>query len=108
MSAARLPARRYRLVLSAPGDLPVGGVMTPGELTTRLDAGHKARLNLRLVRPRNLFTYALTAADARVAHRVADDREMDARFAAIYRDSTPALFCDERLADRVGTTGLGY
>lgn len=97
------------LVLSAPGDLPVdGGVMTPGDLTTRLDAGQKARLNLRLVRPRNLFTYALTAADARVAHRVAGDLEMDARFAAIYRDSTPALFCDERLADRVGTTGLGY
>lgn len=103
------PDRVSALVLSAPGDLPVdGGVMTPGDLTTRLDAGQKARLNLRLVRPRNLFTYALTGADARVAHRVAGDQEMDARFAAIYRDSTPALFCDERLADRVGTAGLGY
>jgi pimeloyl-ACP methyl ester carboxylesterase len=76
--------------------------MTPGDLTTRLDTGQKARLNMRLVRRRNLFTYALTAADARVAHRVAGDREMDARFAAIYRNSTRALFCDERLADRVG------
>jgi pimeloyl-ACP methyl ester carboxylesterase len=82
--------------------------MTPGDLTTRLDTGQKARLNMRLVRRRNLFTYALTAADARVAHRVAGDREMDARFAAIYRNSTRALFCDERLADRVGATGLGY
>jgi pimeloyl-ACP methyl ester carboxylesterase len=33
---------------------------------------------------------------------------MDRRFSAIYRDSTPALFCDMRLADRVGTTGVGY
>jgi proline iminopeptidase len=103
------PDRVSALVLSAPGDLPVdGGVMTPGDLTTRLDAGQKARLYVRLFRPRNLFTYALTAADARVAHQVAGDREMDARFAAIYHDSTPALFCEERLAERVGTNGLGY
>jgi len=33
---------------------------------------------------------------------------MDRRFSAIYRDSTPTLFCDKRLADRVGTTGIGY
>ena len=82
--------------------------MTPGDLATRLDGTQKVRLYLRLARPRNLFTYALTAADARVAHRVAGDREMDTRFAAIYRDSTAALFCDEHLADRVGTSGLGY
>ena len=33
---------------------------------------------------------------------------MDRRFSAIYRDSTPALFCDKRLTDRVGATGVGY
>lgn len=103
------PDRVAALVLSAPDDLPVnGGVMTPGDLTTRLDGSQKVRLYLRLARPRNLFTYVFTAADASVAHRVAGDREMDTRFAAIYRDSTPALFCDARLADRVGTSGLGY
>ena len=32
---------------------------------------------------------------------------MNRRFSAIYRDPTPALFCDKRLADRVGTTGVG-
>ena len=33
---------------------------------------------------------------------------MDRRFSVIYRESTPALFCDKDLADRVGTTGVGY
>jgi proline iminopeptidase len=97
------------LVLSAPGGLPFGGAQpVAGDLTTRLDSGQKTRLYLQLMRPRNLFAYALTSADARVAHSVAGDRELDRRFARIYHASTPALFCDERLADRVGTNGLGY
>jgi proline iminopeptidase len=97
------------LVLSAPGDLPLGGAPpVAGDLTTRLDGAQKIRLYLRLMRPRNLFAYALTSADARVAHRLAGDREMDGRFAPIYRQSTPALFCDRRLADRVGNSGLGF
>jgi proline iminopeptidase len=97
------------LVLSAPGDLPFGGAQPgAGDLTTRLDGAQKTRLYLQLMRPRNLFAYALTSADARVAHSLAGDREMDRRFAPIYRESTPALFCDEHLADRVGTNGVGY
>jgi proline iminopeptidase len=103
------PDRVAALVLSAPGDLPLGGAQpVPGDLTTRLDGAHKAQVYLRVMQPRNLFAYALTSADARVAHSLAGDREMDSRFGPIYRESTPALFCDERLADRVGTTGLGY
>jgi proline iminopeptidase len=97
------------LVLTAPGDLPIEGAnVPPGDLTTRLDTFELTRVYLRLFGPRNLFAYALTATDARVAHSVAGDREMDRRFAAIYRDSTPALFCDKRLADQVGTTGVGH
>ena len=96
------PYRVAALVLSAPGELPLGGAQAvPGDLTTRLDAAQKAQLYLGLMRPRNLFAYALTSADARVAHSLAGDREMDRRFGLIYRESTPALFCDERLADRV-------
>jgi pimeloyl-ACP methyl ester carboxylesterase len=69
------------LVLSAPGDLPLGGAQpVPGDLTTRLDSAQKAQLYLRLMQPRNLFGYALTSADARVAHSLASDREMDRRF----------------------------
>ena len=107
--AQRHPDHVAALVLSAPSDLPFGGAQpVPGDLTTRLDGGQKTRLYLQLMRPRNLFAYALTSADARVAHSVAGDREMDRRFARIYRASTPALFCDERLADRVGTSGVGF
>jgi proline iminopeptidase len=97
------------LVLTAPGELAFeGAVPTPGDLTTRLDTSELTRVYLRLLTPRNLFAYGLTAADARVAHTVAGDREMDRRFSAIYRDSTPALFCDKRLTYQVGTTGVGY
>ena len=96
-------------MLIAPGDLPIEGAdVPPGDLTTRLDTSELTRVYLRLLRPRNLFAYAMTATDARVAHSVAGDREMDRRFSAIYRDSTPALFCDKRLTDQVGTTGVGY
>jgi proline iminopeptidase len=97
------------LVLIAPGDLPIEGAdVPPGDLTTRLDTSELTRVYLRLLKPRNLFAYALTATDARMAHSVAGDREMDRRFSAIYRDSTPALFCDKRVTDQVGTTGVGY
>jgi pimeloyl-ACP methyl ester carboxylesterase len=97
------------LVLTAPGELPLNGAdVPPGDPTTRLDTSELAREYLRLLGPRNLFAYALTVAEARVAHSVANDQEMDRRFSAIYRSSTPALFCDKRLADLVGTTGVGY
>jgi proline iminopeptidase len=103
------PDHVIALVLSAPGELPLeGAAAPPGDLTTRLDRSELAQLYLRLLRPRNLFGYAMTAADARVAHSLAGDREMDRRFAAIYRDSTPAVFCDKRLTDRVGISGVGY
>ncbi len=46
--------------------------------------------------------------DPRAAHTLAPDREMDRRFADIYGESTTALFCDPKLADRVGTSGVGY
>ncbi len=103
------PDRVAALILSAPGDLPTdGGPMVTGDLTTRLNAVQRARLYLRLMRPRNLFTFALTAADPRMAHTVAGDREMDARFAAIYRDSSAALFCDAAQTSRLGTAGVGF
>lgn len=96
-------------MLTAPGDLPLEGAeVPPGDLTTRLDTSELVKEYLRLLRPRNLFGYALTTADPRVAHSMAGDQEMDRRFSAIYRDSTPALFCDQGLTDRVGTTGVGY
>jgi pimeloyl-ACP methyl ester carboxylesterase len=103
------PNRVAALVLTAPGDLPLEGAeVPPGDLTTRLDTSELVKEYLRLLRPRNLFAYSLTTADPRVAHSMAGDQEMDRRFSAIYRDSTPALFCDQGLTDRVGTTSVGY
>jgi pimeloyl-ACP methyl ester carboxylesterase len=103
------PDRVAALVLTAPGDLPLEGAeVPPGDLTTRLDTSELVKEYLRLLRPRNLFAYALTTADPRVAHGMAGDQEMDRRFSEIYRESAPALFCDKGLTDRVGTTGVGY
>ncbi|HEX7746431.1 MAG TPA: alpha/beta hydrolase [Micromonosporaceae bacterium] len=106
---SRYPARVSGLVLSAPGFLPVGGEPPPpGDTTARLGAAERARLYVRLAAPRNLFAYALTAADPRVAHAAAGDAEMDRRFAMIYRHTAPGLFCDAALSVRLGTAGLGY
>jgi proline iminopeptidase len=103
------PAHVAALVLSAPGELALDGNQPrPGDLTTRLDGTERATLYLRLGRPRNLFTYALTAVDPHTAHTLAPDREMDRRFAEIYAESTGALFCDRALSGRVGTSGVGY
>ncbi len=104
----RHPGHVAALVFSAPGDLPTADRSQPGDLGTRLDWPQRLRLYGRLAAPRNLFTYALTAADLTVAHRFAADQEMDRRFAAIYAASTPALFCDQRLASQMGTTGVGF
>jgi len=103
------PDRVAAVVFSAPGALPdSGGHVVPGDPTVRLSAGERARLYARLAWPRNLFAYALTAVDPQVAHAVASDAEMDRRFAAVYGDTTPALFCDPHLTDMLGTSGVGY
>ena len=68
------------LVLTAPDKLPLEGVEPPpGDLTTRLGTSELAREYLRLLKPRNLFAYGLRTVDARIAHRVAGDQEMDRR-----------------------------
>ena len=66
------PDRVAALVLTTPGDLPLEGAeVPPGDLTTRLDTSELVKEYLRLLGPRNLFGYALTMADARVAHSIA-------------------------------------
>lgn len=103
------PDRVAAVVFSAPGSLPdAGGYVRPGDPTLRLGAGERVRLYARLTGPRNLFTYALTVVDPQMAHAIASDAEMDRRFAAIYGDTTPALFCDPAFTSRLGTSGVGY
>jgi len=103
------PDRVSAVVFSAPGALPdADGQIRPGDPTIRLGTGERLRLYARLSWPRNLFAYALTAVDPQAAHALASDGEMDRRFAAIYTDTAPALFCDPALAGRLGTSGVGY
>ncbi|TDO68647.1 pimeloyl-ACP methyl ester carboxylesterase [Kribbella sp. VKM Ac-2571] len=104
------PDRLSAVILSAPG-FPAGtspGPQKIGDPGRRLDTAQRLRLYGYLMRPRNLFTYALSSIDLRVAHDTAGDREMDARFSDIYQRTTPGLFCDPHLADRLGVTGVGY
>ncbi|MFU8854658.1 alpha/beta hydrolase [Micromonospora sp. SL1-18] len=106
---SRQPDRVVALVLSAPQALPdADGQTRPGDPTARLHAGQRTRLYLRLAWPRNLVGYALTAVDPQVAHALAGDAEMDRRFATVYADTAPALFCDPMLDGRLGTSGVGY
>lgn len=107
--ASQYPDRIAALVLSAPASLPgPDGQVRLGDPTARLDGAALTRLYLRLMWPRNLLGYALTAADPQVAHAVAGDAEMDRRFARIYGNTTPALFCDPALNGQLGTGGVGY
>jgi len=106
---SQYPQRVAGLVLSAPGLLPDDdGIIRPGLPQARLSGAQRTGLYLRLAAPRNLFAYALTAANPHVAHAVAGDEEMDRRFAGLYARTAPALFCDPRLVDRLGTSGVGY
>lgn len=107
--AVSQPGRVSAVVLSAPGHPPTraeGGKV--GDPTRRLPGAARLRLYGQLLRPRNLFLYALGKADLAVAHDAAGDGEMDARFARIYEKTRPGLFCDPTLAGRLGIEGVGH
>lgn len=107
--AAAHPARVERLIVSSPGTPPVAGLDHPiGEPAAGMDATHRARLYAELLKPRNLFAYALGQVDLRLAHRAIGDEEMDHRFAAIYRLTAPGLFCSDAVARDLGVDGVGY
>ncbi|MEU4392790.1 alpha/beta hydrolase [Kribbella sp. NPDC023855] len=104
------PQRVAGLVLSAPAfpPSPKGGPQRLGDPTTRLGKRERLRLYSYLLRPRNLFTYTLAKVSITRAHEAVGDAEMDARFAEIYRRTTPALFCNHQFDDRLGVTGVGH
>jgi len=108
--AAAHPDRVAALILSAPTFPPSPESVRQqlGDPTERLNLLQRLHLYGHLLRPRNLFTYLLGRVDLEVAHHAAGDTEMDARFATIYRHTTPGLFCDPALAERLGVTGVGY
>ncbi|WP_380168914.1 alpha/beta fold hydrolase [Jannaschia sp. R86511] len=107
--AAEQPDRVAALVLSAPGQSPLGAApAVSGDPTAGLSTRDTLRLYAELAKPRNTFVYALTAAAPDVAHVAAGDHEMDRRFAAVYDLTTAAMFCDPGLQDRLGVQGAGY
>lgn len=93
--AAQNPDDVEAMVLMSPGPFPWRDepwpVVAPQD---RLDVASMIRLYARALTPRNLFVYALTAADPTVAHELAGDAEMDGRFADIYERITGGLTCD--------------
>ncbi len=92
--AVRHPDRAERLVFIAPGEVPFDGVaMTPGSPQSRLTPDDAAALYTLAMRPRNLFTYALTVVDPRIAHRFVPDAEADARYRELYLAAAPGLVC---------------
>jgi pimeloyl-ACP methyl ester carboxylesterase len=107
--AVTQPNRVSAVVLSAPGFPPTkADGAKVGDPARRLSDRDRIPLYGQLLRPRNLFLYALGKADPKVAHQAAGDEEMDARFARIYEKTTPGLFCDPPLAGRLGIEGVGH
>jgi len=106
--AAEHPDRVAGLAFLSPGALPLQGrteVVTGPQ--ARLDLPDQLRLYLVALRPKNLFVYALSTIDPDTAHELVDDPEADARYAELYRLSSPGLFCDQGRPVEV-PVGLGH
>lgn len=92
---ARHPTRVSKVVAVSPGRLvpevgDVSGTGMIGRLTTR----QRLAVLGTALRPRAMLTWSLVKADPRAAHAFSGDREMDARFATLYRQSAPGLVCE--------------
>ncbi|MEU8251007.1 alpha/beta hydrolase [Nonomuraea sp. NPDC048916] len=106
--AAEHPERVEGLVLVSPGFFPwKGRPLQSGLPQTRLTLTQKAHTYGLALKPRNLFTYALTAADPDVARWFASDAEMDARFAELFTASEPAMYCG-RHEEFASASRLGF
>jgi pimeloyl-ACP methyl ester carboxylesterase len=101
------PDRVEALVALAPGTLDPEA-MVIDDPSVRLAGSQRLRLLGLLLRPRELYTYALARAEPAVAHRVAGDAEMDRRYDAILRATWPAMFCDPQLADGLPSPRGGF
>lgn len=94
-----------RAVFASPADLDPGkfSASTIG----RLSNGQIRGLVGQLIRPRALLSYTLLQVNPTAAHNFAGDKEMDARFDKVYRQSAAALHCKNApLGPKL--TGLGF
>lgn len=93
------PDRVGQLAFLSPGAIPWRG-------QSRLDVGPQSRLEmfpligtyLLALSPRNLFLYAVTAADPAATRWFAGDSELDSRFGSLYGASAAGLHCDDKQA----------
>ncbi|WP_139128832.1 alpha/beta fold hydrolase [Micromonospora nigra] len=92
---ARHPTRVSGFVAVSPGRLvpEVGDVSGTG-MIERLTPRQRLAVLGTALQPRAMLTWSLVKADPRAAHAFSGDREMDARFATLYRHSAPGLVCE--------------
>ena len=84
-----------RVVFSSPGEIHPGRADTIGTgMLARLSLGQKVSFYSALLAPRGMLVWSVAQIDPLAAHRLAGDREMDARFDTIYARSAPGLYCD--------------
>jgi pimeloyl-ACP methyl ester carboxylesterase len=91
------PERVKALVALAPGSLDLDAEVAD-DPSVRLAGRDRLGLITRLLRPRELYTYALSSIDPVAAHRLIGDDEMDRRYDAVLEAIWPAMFCDPALA----------
>lgn len=105
--ASHHPEHVEAIVALAPGAL-AQDLDVADDPSVRLRGKDRFRLMSHLLRPRELYTYALSQVDVRAAHRIADDAEMDRRYDAILRSVWPAMFCDPHLASGLPPPSSGF
>jgi proline iminopeptidase len=98
-----------KVVFSSPGTIYARPRDTAGNgILTRLTLEQKVSFYAALLAPRNLLVWTLVQVNPAAAHRLAGDREMDARFDEVYARSAPGLYCDTAHRDGHSPGSLGF
>jgi pimeloyl-ACP methyl ester carboxylesterase len=103
---AEHPEHVDAVVALAPGSLD--GHEVADDPSVRLRGRDRVRLWSRLLRPRELYTYALAQVDPVTAHRIIGDAEMDRRYDAILHAVWPAMACDPARAAELPAPRGGF
>jgi proline iminopeptidase len=101
------PERVEAVIALAPGSLDPDGDLAD-DPSVRLEGREQLRLLGRVLRPRELYTYALSRIDPVTAHRLIGDAEMDRRYEAILQAVWPAMFCAPERASELPPPRGGF
>ncbi len=102
------PGRVERVVFSSPGPLWLGTLTGGADITSRLTAPQRNRVEALATRPRALLVAVLAQVNPRAAHALAGDREMDAYLEGVLSRAAPGAFCDVNTNTTLPTDGTGY